>query len=218
MYGVINLGTYLLGAIAIILLPGPNSLFCLSVAARQGIKEGYKAMLGIFVGDTILILATVFGVNAVLKHYPALFHGVKIIGGLYLAYLGFNLIKGGYQTWQNRHVPHDENQVTTSVPKSPWFNFNRSLTLSLTNPKAILFYLSFFVAFVDPNYANPLLSFFILAVILQFFSVVYLTAIIFVGKKLASQFAKNKLLASGSMVLTGLLFISFAVKLWTASI
>lgn len=218
MYGVVNLTTYILGAIAIILLPGPNSLFCLAVAARQGFKEGYKALMGIFVGDTMLILATVFGVSAVLKHYPALFHGVKIVGGLYLAYLGFNLIKGGWQTWQNRHLPPDDTALQPTQPKNAWFNFQRALILSLTNPKAILFFLSFFVAFVDPTYPNPLLSFFILAIILQFFSLIYLNVIIFAGKKLANQFAKNKLLASGSMVLVGLLFMSFAIKLWTASI
>ena len=53
-YGVTDLWTYVIGAVGIILLPGPNSLFVLSVATVRGVKAGYQGALGVFVGDTIL--------------------------------------------------------------------------------------------------------------------------------------------------------------------
>ena len=92
MYGITDLTAYILGTIAIILLPGPNSLYCLSVAAAQGIGKGYRAIAGIFVGDGILILVTVFGAGSLLKLYPSLFNAIKLIGGLYLMYLGVKAI------------------------------------------------------------------------------------------------------------------------------
>lgn len=49
--GITNLGTYVLGAAGIILVPGPNSIYCLTVAARHGIKPAYCALAGILVGD-----------------------------------------------------------------------------------------------------------------------------------------------------------------------
>ncbi|MFF9667181.1 LysE family transporter, partial [Streptomyces althioticus] len=55
MFGVNDLTTYVLGALVIILLPGPNSLYVLSVAARKGIRTGYRAAAGVFVGDLTLI-------------------------------------------------------------------------------------------------------------------------------------------------------------------
>ena len=46
MLGVIDLPTYVIGVIAIILLPGPNSMFCLTVGAQYGVKKGYIAAGG----------------------------------------------------------------------------------------------------------------------------------------------------------------------------
>ncbi|MFB2537802.1 MULTISPECIES: leucine efflux protein LeuE [unclassified Acinetobacter] len=243
MFGIIHLGTYILGTIAIILLPGPNSLFCLAVSAQQGIKEGYKTLAGIMLGDTVLILATVFGASTMLKLYPELFHAIKIIGGLYLAYIGIQLLKGAWQKWQSfyqnqllaqdsqenenqtnenqankKSVAEQKNQLAPYAPKHPWSNFNRALLLSLTNPKAILFFLSFFVQFVDPNFTNPLLSFLFLAIILQLASFLYLNLLIFAGQHLVAKFSDKVRLASIAMAMVGLMFIGFAMKLWMAKI
>lgn len=216
MFGITNLTAYVIGAIAIILLPGPNSLFCLTTSAKQGVKAGYQVMFGILVGDSILMLATVFGAGALLKLYPALFYGIKIIGGLYLAYLGINLVKAGIQSWKNRLQPPKTQENPQPVAKGGYFS--RALFLSLTNPKAILFFLSFFVPFVDPNYSNPLLSFLILAVILQIISFLYLNMLIFSGANLTRHFANRVGLSSFAMVVVGVMFVGFAIKLWTASL
>ena len=94
MFGITDLATYTLGVVAIILLPGPNSMYCLTIAGQYGIKAAYRAVAGILLGDFLLILATVLGAGTVLKLYPALFHGIKLLGGLYLAYIGWNLLRG----------------------------------------------------------------------------------------------------------------------------
>ncbi|MDO5051036.1 MAG: LysE family transporter [Moraxella equi] len=88
MFGITDLTAYLIGVIIIITLPGPNSLYCLSVSASQGRRAGMGVMSGILVGDTLLILATVFWAGTLLKLYPAVFDVIKLIGGCYLAYLG----------------------------------------------------------------------------------------------------------------------------------
>ena len=61
MFGITDLTTYLIGTIAIILLPGPNSIYCLTVAGQHGVKAAYRAVGGILLGDTLLILATALG-------------------------------------------------------------------------------------------------------------------------------------------------------------
>ena len=62
MLGVTDLATYTLGAFIIILLPGPNSLYVLSVAARRDRQAGYRAAMGVFLGDTVLITLSAAGV------------------------------------------------------------------------------------------------------------------------------------------------------------
>lgn len=61
MLGVTDLPTYLVGLILIILLPGPNSLYVLSVAARRGVRTGYKAAAGVFTGDAVLMVLAAAG-------------------------------------------------------------------------------------------------------------------------------------------------------------
>lgn len=141
MFGITDLTAYLIGVIIIITLPGPSSLYCLSVAASRGKKAGGQTMAGILVDDTILILATVFGAGTLLKLYPSVFDVIKLIGGCYLAYLGIRLIIGAYHTFKNRHLIANQSFNPPKVVNQNYFH--RSLSLSLTNPKAILFLLSF---------------------------------------------------------------------------
>lgn len=60
MLGIINLSTFIIGTVMIIILPGPNSFYILSIASKYGIKAGYKAAFGVISGDFFLILATIF--------------------------------------------------------------------------------------------------------------------------------------------------------------
>lgn len=213
MVGISNLSAYILGVIAIIVLPGPNSLFCLCVSAKDGIKAGYWVLLGILLGDSLLMLATVFGAGAMLKLYPSLFIVIKLIGGLYLAYLGYKLIYASLNTWQYRHQSTPPSYAINSTHP-----FWQSLMLSLTNPKAILFFLSFFVQFVRPDYPHPLLSFLVLAMILQLVSFLYLNALIWFGKRLADHLARHRSFASVGTGLIGLLFVGFAINLWLSQL
>ncbi|WFF38288.1 leucine efflux protein LeuE [Moraxella nasibovis] len=216
MFGITDLTAYLIGVLIIILLPGPNSLYCLSVSAGQGKKAGAWAMLGILVGDSLLMLATVLGAGTLLKIYPAIFDGIKLIGGCYLAYIGVRLMMGAYQTFKNRHAIAGKSYTPPAVAKQNYFY--RSLSLSLTNPKAILFFLSFFVQFVRPDYDKPFLTFFVLAVILQIVSFLYLTLLIFSGKKLADIFSSRPMIMTLAMLGVGCLFIGFGVNLWLAKL
>ena len=67
----------------------------------------------------------------------------------------------------------------------------RAFVISLLNPKAILFVISFFVQFLDPTYAYPALSVLLLASVLQVCSVLYLSALILGGTYLAAQFRRR---------------------------
>ncbi len=70
MFGITDLTTYIIGTFLIVLLPGPNSLYVMSIASRYGIKTGYMGAFGIFTGDLILMLCTVLGAASLLKAFP----------------------------------------------------------------------------------------------------------------------------------------------------
>nr|MBP6117334.1 LysE family transporter [Neisseriaceae bacterium] len=108
-------------------------------------------------------------------------------------------------------------QAAAPVIESGHSIMRKSLTLSLTNPKAILFYVSFFVQFIDFNYAHTSVSFLILAAILEIVSFVYLTTLIFAGALLAKFFSHRKILAKLGNSAVGVLFLAFATRLATLS-
>ncbi|MFJ6770280.1 leucine efflux protein LeuE [Kitasatospora sp. NPDC091257] len=215
MLGVNDLATYVLGALVIILLPGPNSLYVLSVAARKGIRTGYRAAAGVFIGDLTLISLTSLGAASLLKANPAVFAVVKFGGAAYLLWIGYGMLRAARQLWRERRAAADP--TTEQTPETTENPFRRALVISLLNPKAILFLLSFFTQFVDTSYGQPALSFALLGGILQIFSFLYLSLLIFAGTTLATAFRRRKRLSATLTSGVAVLFAGFAAKLAVSS-
>jgi len=216
-FGITDIWTYVLGAFLIVLLPGPNSLFVLSTAVRRGVRAGYRAAAGVFTGDTVLMFLAAAGVASLLRSTPLLFMIVKYAGAGYLAWIGFQMLRSAWRSWRSPGARQDgpaDRDGTVAPLGSP---FRRALTISLLNPKAILFFVSFFIQFVDPAYHTPALSFLILGAICQFFSMLYLSVLIFSGSFLAGQFRRRRRLSAGLTSGVGALFMGFGAKLATAT-
>lgn len=211
MLGVTNPWTYVLGTAAVVLLPGPNSLYVLSVAARRGVRDGYRGAAGVWLGDAVLMTLSAGGVASLLHTYPWLFLLVKYAGAGYLAYLGLRLV---IDTVRRLRAPASAPQPEPPADRP----FRRALVISLLNPKAILFFVSFFIQFVDPGYAYPAVSFLLLGIVAEVLSAIYLTVLIFAGRYLAEQFRSRRKLAAGLSTTVGGLFLAFSVKLATSSI
>ena len=195
----------------------------LSVATARGVRAGFQGAYGVFVGDTILLLCTALGAASLLRTHPAAFMVVKFAGAAYLFWVGLNLVWGALKGLRGQA---DAVQITADVSTTATAAtavqlqkpFKRALVISLLNPKAILFLLSFFVQFIDPTYAQPEVPFLILSAILMTFSALYLTALIFTGACLAQAFRQRQRLSSGLSSLVGGLFVWFGTKLATASL
>ncbi|QLH22646.1 leucine efflux protein LeuE [Streptomyces sp. Rer75] len=226
MLGITDLSTYLAGLALIILLPGPNSLYVVSVAARRGPRTAYRAAGGVLCGDAVLMTLSAGGVASLLQASPALFAVVKFAGAGYLTWLAVGMLRGARKLW--RQGPGSartaeaaetdgagaEDGVASGAVERP---YRRALVVSLLNPKAILFFISFFVQFVDPEYAHPALSFVALGLWAQLFSITYLSLLIFGGTYLAAVFRRRKRLTAGLSAGAGAAFLGFAAKLSLSS-
>ena len=214
--GITDFWTFLLGTIFIVILPGPNSMYVLSVAAQRGVRPAYQGACGIFLGDLILMVLSACGVASLLKASPALFYVVKYIGAAYLAWIGVQMLVGCWRKLRARDVALTTADTPVAVKESD--PFRKALIISLMNPKAILFFISFFIQFVDPGFSTPALSFVGLGLICQVCSFTYLTAIIFVGARLAETFRRRRRLSAGMGGGVGAMFIGFGAKLATATL
>ena len=232
MLGITDFWTYVLGTLAIVLLPGPNSIFVLTVGAQRGVRAGYRAAAGVFIGDAVLMALAAAGVASLLRAYPPVFMVIKYAGAAYLAWVGLGIIRGAWRKWRERGdavaARQREEAVLiegagpdaarpTGLSAGMQRPFRRALVVSLLNPKAILFVVSFFIQFVEPGYAYPALSFLILGAVLQVFSALYLTALIFGGQFLAGQFRRRRRLSAGVATGIGAVFVGFGIKLATAT-
>ncbi len=216
MFGIIDLATFIVGTTLIVMLPGPNSLYVMSVASRYGIKTGYQAAFGVYTGDIVLIFLTALGAASLLHAFPILFTILKIVGAIYLSYLGIKLLIAAYHTWNTPQSKAELHQAEQQIEQL--HPFRTAMTISILNPKAILFYLSFFVQFVDPAYPYPALTFTLLALVLQMISMTYLSILIFSGASLAQFFVHRYRLTALCVATVALLFCGFGIKLASSSL
>jgi leucine efflux protein len=178
----------------------------------------------VFLGDTVLMTASAAGVAGLLKANALLFGVVKYAGAAYLAWIAFGMARAALGLWRTRHETATGAETTaasgtaaTEPPGEGETPFRRALVISLLNPKAILFFISFFVQFVEPGYAHPAVSFLVLGAIAQVFSFCYLSTLILGGTYLAAQFRRRKRLSAGLTTGAAALFLGFAAKLSLAS-
>jgi threonine/homoserine/homoserine lactone efflux protein len=135
-------GTYVAFAGALFLMvitPGPGILACVSRSLTSGFKMAAFVALGIITGDVIFVLTALYGLAAVADLMGEVFVIVKYLGAIYLIWLG-------YRTWMSDDTINAVEDRTGSSPVSCYLS---GLCITLGNPKAIVFYLSFFPAFID---------------------------------------------------------------------
>lgn len=141
---------------------------------------------------------------------------IKYAGAAYLSWLGVGLLRSGLHIWKKGHQKGSETENSDATVDSAK-PLRTALLISLMNPKAILFFVSFFIQFVSPDYSCPALSFLILGAIVQVCSALYLSLLIFGGAHLALQFERHRRL-SASATGGGRPVIGFGIKLACATL
>lgn len=143
-------------------MPGPNMLLAFQYGLNHGMRQTIWVLLGLSFGLLILLVSALLGIDIISRQLPWLLTAMKLLGALYLIYLGI-------QTW--RHADESRGFATpqTKAPlslKTPSQRFRQGMWVSLSNPKAILFFAAFFPKFINfeavlwPQYVLLTLGFF----------------------------------------------------------
>jgi threonine/homoserine/homoserine lactone efflux protein len=140
---------FALVALALVLTPGPNMIYCISRTLCQGRGAGMMSLAGVALGFVVHLLAASFGLTAVLLAVPMAFTAIKVAGALYLLWLAWQAVRpGGLSPFETRELPHDP----------PRKLFLMGFMTNLLNPKVAMFYLSFFPQFLHPERGDLLLQ------------------------------------------------------------
>ena len=120
------------------LSPGPNLLVVVQASLIAGRSAGIATGLGVAVGDGIYAALGLLGIATLITHSGELFSAVKVLGGLYMLWLAWKLIR--------RH-PSAHLDVEAAMPRrSLGGHFLRGLLTDLANPQTVLFFASIFAA------------------------------------------------------------------------
>lgn len=135
----LTIAIFILGA-----TPGPGVFAIVARALAQGFRPTLVFIVGIIAGDLVYLLLAAMGLSVLATQYGPAFGLLKIAGGLYLVYLGV-------QTWRSaRRVEGLTDAGLVPVqPRHAGRGFLSGLSLTLGNPKAMVFYVAFLPAFMD---------------------------------------------------------------------
>jgi threonine/homoserine/homoserine lactone efflux protein len=141
---------FFVAAIVVALAPGPDNLFVLAQSATHGAKAGFCIICGLCTGIMVQTGLLVVGVSALIAASPVAFFVIQCLGAAYLVYLAYKSfqVRAGVVVSSEFGVRNSESGVRNSeLDKSQSLSarrlYLRGIIMNLTNPKAILFALSF---------------------------------------------------------------------------
>jgi len=124
---------FFIAAIVVGIAPGPDNLFVLAQSATHGARAGFSVILGLCTGIALQTCLLVAGVSALIAASPTAFFVMQCLGAAYLLYLA-------YKSFQVRAGT----VVAGESPELPAHKlYLRGIIMNMTNPKAVLFMLSF---------------------------------------------------------------------------
>lgn len=133
---------FLFVSFCLALLPGPDILFVLAQSVTRGFRPAIAVSLGLFSGLFVHTAAVALGVAALVAASPVLFKVIKILGALYLVFLGISALRAA-------PAPAAGTQPeNTQEPFAFGKFYRRGIIMNLLNPKVIIFFLSFLPGFV----------------------------------------------------------------------
>jgi threonine/homoserine/homoserine lactone efflux protein len=134
------LAAYSLACLVLFITPGPDMSFQLAKTLVGGRRAGIAAATGAALGLIVHSLLAAFGLSALVAASPSMFLALKIVGAAYLLWLAVDAIRNG----SSLSVAAED-----APPMPPWRTLALGIGVNLTNPKVVLFFVTFLPQFID---------------------------------------------------------------------
>ncbi len=201
MFDIQNYTSFVLAILVFQLIPGPGTIAILNATARNGVAAGMGAVCGTLLGDLVYMLAAAAGLAAVMQANPLLFHGLQWFGAAYLCWMGVQLLRTRIAA--DAGVPEPR--------KSARVYLRQGFTVSLTNPKVVLFFVAFFPLFLRPDASPATLAAMMAHVTVL--SLAYQAALVLAGNAVASRLRALPFARTLATRLAGIALVGFGLRL-----
>lgn len=138
-----TLPVFVVASLVLLVIPGPAVLFIVARSSSQGVRAGLVSVAGVHTASLVHVFAAVAGLSAVVVASAFAFTAVKLVGGVYLIYLGVRSILAARVLATAA--------TTTATVRPPRRIFSEAFTVNLLNPKVAIFFLAFLPQFVDAD-------------------------------------------------------------------
>jgi threonine/homoserine/homoserine lactone efflux protein len=139
---------FMAAATVLLLIPGPTVPQCIGGCTANEQRRNWATVLGVGVGDAVAMGFSLLGAGALLSASSLAFTTMKTIGGVYLLYLGAKAIASAKKAAMQ--VEQNEGDLPWGRPsESALLRFSKASTVTLLNPKSILFFVAFVPQFIN---------------------------------------------------------------------
>jgi threonine/homoserine/homoserine lactone efflux protein len=203
------IGTFTLMVSLLTIMPGPNGALLLKTVPQNGRRAGILNLAGIVTAFSVHGAFSILGLSAIILTTSHAFFTLKLLGSLYLLYLGLMSL------WQ-AFFAKDVSVKTKDIAKKAVILHKRKLFLegfltNLLNPKASMFYLAVFPQFISLE-RNPIFESIILVGIHSVVVVIWFSFII-IALGTATQIVSSLKFKRMVQGVTGLLLLWFGYRL-----
>jgi len=180
VFGTHDLWLFVLSGLLLNITPGPDTLYIVGRSSTQGRRAGAIAALGIGAGTLVHICAAALGLSALLAASATAFTALKIIGAVYLLYVGFGLIRSAGSIHSSAIAPPVRVAPLRVI-------FVQGFLTNVLNPKVALFFLAFLPQFVGSEAASKPLAFLFLGAIFDINGTVWNLLVAQVATRISSR-------------------------------
>ena len=187
------------------LSPGPDVLLVAKSAASTTRSNTLKIVFGITVGIVVWVMLTLLGFTVLIEQFPWIQQVLMIIGGFFLAKMGYAMLKGGISTLKQ------STDLEGLVEQQPKNYFLLGLMTNLANPKTLIYFSSVFSLALSSDAGMNLKPQLAVIIPIQTFLVFSLLTLMMSIPKIKALYQK-----SGSYIdiVSGSFFLLFAIFLW----
>lgn len=198
-----SLTLFIVASITLIITPGPDLIYVLTRSISGGKLSGIISAAGVTSGILVHTMAAALGLALLLQTSTTFFWIVKIIGGVYLIYLGCQMIR-------------TSTRISFSSQKTYYGKrrcFLQGFLSNVLNPKVALFFVAFLPQFVGKNNSHPSFQMIFLGLAFAFMTIIFLMIVGFFAGTIGSWLKKKKSVENRIRIGSGTVLIILGLQL-----
>ena len=193
-------------AALVIVAPGPDTVLVTKNALMHGRRAALGTSMGVNTGLLIWTVAAALGVAAVVRESAVAFTILKLVGAVYLVWLGFQALRAA-----RRHAAPEALHAAARSPRvGALLGYRQGLLSNLANPKIAVFFTGLLPQFVSPRQA-VLEPFLLLGGLFVLMTLIWLCGYALLAARLSSVLERPRVKA-GLDALTGVVLVGLGVR------